>query len=95
MSRHRSGRKWKRRDLLAEIDRLNGIVATLQADRARMLRDIAAPGSEDETVYVPLVKLMHTDGVPLITPDGERTTVRTGARKRPRWARTDPAAPDG
>lgn len=89
MSRHRSGRKWRRRDLLAEIARLNGIVATLQADRARMLREVASPGSEDETMYVPMVKLVHTDGVKLITPDGKATTARTGARPRPSWARED------
>ena len=87
MSRHRHGRKWRRKDLLAEIERLNRIVAALQEDRARMLREVAAPGSEDETVYVPVVKLDHTPAVPLITPDGRRATVRTGPHKRPKWAR--------
>lgn len=86
MSRHRTGRKWRRKDLLAEIDRLNGVVSALQADRAALLRHISAPGSDDETVYMPVPKFDHTPAVPLITPDGRRTTVRTGAQRRPRWA---------
>jgi hypothetical protein len=91
VSRHRHGRKWKRADLLAEIERLNRIVTALQEDRARLLREVAAPGAEDETVYVPVIKLDHTPAVPLITPDGKRTTVHTGPHQRvrqsPKWAR--------
>jgi hypothetical protein len=93
MSRHRHGRKWKRserrwrrKDLLAEIERLNRIVAALQEDRARLLREVAAPGSDDETVFIPVPKFDHTPAVPLITPDGVRTVVRTGRQRRPKWA---------
>lgn len=101
MSRHkRSGhvrrqsrrdRRWRRKDLLAEVERLSRLLAAEREASAALRREVAAPGSEDETVYMPKIKLEHTPSVPLIMPSGERTTVNTGAQRGarhvPSWAR--------
>lgn len=85
-ARHKRGgprRRQRRRDLLAEIERLRRLLAEEREHAALLRREIEAPGSEDQTVYMPRVKLEHTPSVPLITPDGKRTRARTG----PSWAR--------
>lgn len=97
MSRHRRAKKgpsrWRRCDLLAEIARLNTIVAALQEDRAHLLREVAAPGSSEPTALIVELRpvsrtaeLPLTDEVPVITPDGARITASTGPRRRPSWA---------
>ena len=89
MSRHRrSGRRLRRKDLLAEIERLSLLLREARQEASSLRREVAAPGSEDDTVFIPAIKLWQTEDVPLITPDGRRTTVRTG-RTPPSWARRD------
>lgn len=100
-------RRRSRRALLAELGQAHAEIeqARLQISRLSQLlsgerssdpdlpREVEVPGSEEDTVFIPKIKIGHTENVLLITPDGKRTTVRTGpqasTRHTPAWAHQD------